>query len=950
MKYKSNLRSRIALFTLLPAVLCSLLIGSYLAYALVRDINQYEEEISSTYAEQISAQAFAPMAAGQTDSLQTIAQLALEYSLIRSISFYDSNQQLLAHAGPRHQAIIDTKIIPFSPKTVSINTPVYRQIFVPVTKSHLALTASSNKNSNKQYEPQQTIGWVQIEFSRTFIALHKYRTILIDIIIVATILAVGFWFSSPFSDRLVGSLQEIAKATTSIRNGNGDVQLPESDIIELQDLCKSITDMRDAIDEQQSDLQHHIEQSTRDLRETLETIEIQNIELDLARKEAVQASRVKSEFLANTSHEIRTPLNSIIGFSRLLLKTPLSSQQQDYLQNIRKSSENLLTIINDVLDLSKIEAGKLVLDYVPFDIHEVLAEILQILAPGAHEKGIELLHMIYSDVPRQLLGDPLRLKQVLTNLISNAIKFSEQGNIVVRIAQENTDSQQVLLNIEVNDSGKGLPNNDNSIFNAFSQLDSSSTREYSGTGLGLAISKKLVEQMGGDIGYRSEPGNTTFWFTVRFDIANMTESTPGRLQAADSHILLYDREPLCRRALSHSLTDWGIQPVLADSIEQIIPSLARYAGSEHSIDALIIGLPVKHTTQEFEQIQQCIARVSQNYRCPVIFCTPMSARHRLPEDLQKSVIHLSKPVTERRLQQALHTAMGITDIPVDTNITTRKRPENASNIKVMSVDDNPSNLKLISAMMRDCGFTVFEAQSGQEALAIFQTEAIDIIFMDIQMPFMDGIETSKKIRQMESTSGKRTPIIALTAHALAEQRQRLLMSGLDDYLSKPATDQQLLRMVAKWLETPEPELPGDQFTSTEKNIIDDDIFYCVDRTVALKASGNNPAIATEMLNILLDSLPNEQKVINEAIKAGNYALAGEYVHKLHGACCYCGVIELKNCCNAMETLIKKNLIEHMDDVMAAFNRAVGKLLLWKKSNSPEVFFRQGNIPGRNSFP
>jgi two-component system sensor histidine kinase BarA len=757
-------------------------------------------------------------------------------------------------------------------------------------------------------------------------------------IIVAAILAAGFWFSSPFSDRIVGTLNDIVLATTSIRNGNIDVKLPETDITELQDLCKSITDMRDAIDEQQTDLQHHIEQSTRDLRETLETIEIQNIELDLARKEAVQANRVKSEFLANTSHEIRTPLNSIIGFSRLLLKTPLSSQQQDYLQNIRKSSENLLTIINDVLDLSKIEAGKLVLDYVPFDLYEVLAEVLQILAPGSHEKGIELLHMIYSDVPRQLLGDPLRLKQVLTNLVSNAIKFSEQGNIVVRIAQENIEGQQVLLNIEVTDCGKGLPNNDNSIFNAFSQIDSSSTREQSGTGLGLAISKKLVEQMGGDIGYRSEPGNTTFWFTVRFDMASASENSRADLALNDCHILLYDREPLCRRAMSHSLTSWGIQPVLTDSIEQIIPSLARYAGSEHSIDALILGLPVKHTKQDVEQIQQCISRIQNNYRCPIIFCSPMSAMNSLSESLQQSVIHISKPVTEHKLQEALRSAMGITECSPNIQTYSQRPQENTSTIRIMSVDDNPSNLKLISAMMRDCGLDVFEAQSGEEALAVFQTQPVDMIFMDIQMPVMDGIETSKKIRQMESNSGKRTPIIALTAHALAEQRQRLLMSGLDDYLSKPASEQQILQMVKKWLQKSESTFKKEISISDHNIFVRSEIFYAVDRSAALKACGQKPEIAIEMIKTLLESLPAQQRKINDTIDAGNFTLAGEYIHKLHGACCYCGVTDLKNCCDAMETLIKKGLTEHIYDVLKPFNRAIELLSAWKNQVSPEIFF------------
>ncbi|HSC74815.1 MAG TPA: ATP-binding protein, partial [Pseudomonadales bacterium] len=507
MKYRSNLRSRIALFALMPAILCSLLIGIYLTYALVRDIAQYEKQMGNAYGEQIANQVFSAVQTGNTAVLENTAQLALEYPLLHSITFYDAHQQTLAHAGPVHKLPENTSldIHLFLPQNLEIESTENRQLFVPIIQPRLVGSFVSNNINSTATDQAAPIGWVQMEFSHSFLMLHKYRTILIDTIVVFVALACAFWLVMPFSDRLSNTLKKLAQKARSIGQGGQDFDLPASNISEIQDLSDAIEDMQISLVGQQTNLQHNIDQATQDLRETLETIEIQNIELDLARREAVQASKIKSEFLANTSHEIRTPLNGIIGFSKLLLKTSLSAQQQDYLQNIRKSSENLLTLINDVLDLSKIEAGKLVLDYVSFDINETLEDVLQILAPGAHDKGLELLQIVYSDVPRQLLGDPLRLKQVLTNLISNAIKFSEKGNIVVRIATENADKQQTLLKIEVTDPGKGLPNNNQMIFNTFTQLDSSSTRKHGGTGLGLAISRKIVEQMGGDIGYHSEP-------------------------------------------------------------------------------------------------------------------------------------------------------------------------------------------------------------------------------------------------------------------------------------------------------------------------------------------------------------------------------------------------------------------------------------------------------------
>lgn len=942
MKYSSNLRSRIALFALTPGVLCALLVGIYLAYALVRDIAQYEKQMANAYSEQIASQAFPTLKAGNIDTLENTAKLALEYPLLHAITFYDANKQEIVHAGPRHTPSesypYPTNL--FSSGITEVEAADSRQVFVPITQPRLTSSFTGNSRSEAVTDHPVPIGWVQLEFSHSFLMLHKYRTILADIVIVFIVLAGAFWIALPFSDRLTESLKILAKSARSIGKGGHGSSLPDSDIVEIQDLSDAIEDMQMSLAGQQANLQNNIDQATQDLRETLETIEIQNIELDLARREAVQANKIKSEFLANTSHEIRTPLNSIIGFSKLLLKTSLSNQQKDYLQNIRKSSESLLTLINDVLDLSKIEAGKLVLDYVSFDINETLEDVLQILAPGAHDKGLELLQIVYSDVPRQLLGDPLRLKQVLTNLISNAIKFSEQGNIVVRISTEIADKQQTLLKIEVTDPGKGLPNNNQMIFNTFTQLDSSSTRKHGGTGLGLAISRKIVEQMGGDIGYHSEPGNTTFWFTVRFDISEGVHTTHKPDLLKNCHVLVFDHERLCRLTISHSLTAWGAQPILTDSIEQVIPALDRYAGSEHPVDAILLGLPVRYNPQEVQKLIQAAIYIDNNYRCPVLLCTPASARQELASICGNNIELLPKPITGNRLSEALCAVLQL-----ETPAGTSRRNANAAHesnrsILALAVDDNSSNLKLISTMLQDLGAVVIEACNGEEAVEIFRNNNdIAIIFMDVQMPVMDGIEATRKIRHLEKHRGTHTPVIALTAHALAEQRQHMLTSGMDDYLSKPASEQQLLQMLEKWNKPI--EKTSNRMVSTIQNSVPTSrADGCIDRTAALQASGNRTEIAIEMLEILLGRLANERELINSAITRNDLALAETYIHKLHGACCYCGVTNLKNCCSAMETLIKKKMTEHLPDVVIRFNEAVDELLGWHQGRDLTEFFQQ----------
>lgn len=948
----SNLRTYIAIFALGPGVVCALLIGAYLTYALVRDIAQYENEMSGVYSQQVARQAYRALRDGDIATLESTAQLALEYPLLRSVTFYDANSHEVAHAGPLHTAINDAPNL-FTTDAMDFSTKNVRQVIIPIKQPRLAgsIRTSSNDAHNLP------IGWARLEYSQSFIMLHKYRTTLVDISIVFIVLAGAFWFAMQFGERLTETIKRIITNTKILAQGESTDPISDSRILEMRDIDNAITEMHRALLAEQESLQNHIEQSTQDLRETLETIEIQNIELDLARREAVQASRIKSEFLANTSHEIRTPLNSIIGFSKLLLKSQLNTQQHDYLSNIRKSSEGLLTLINDVLDLSKIEAGKLVLDYTSFNIQETLEDVLQTLAPSAHDKGLELLPIIYSDVPRRLLGDPLRIKQILTNLIGNAIKFSEENNIEVRISADILEQQKALLKIEVTDHGKGLPNGNSEIFKAFTQLDSTSTRKHAGTGLGLAICKNIVRQMGGDIGYHSDPGNTTFWFTINLDIASTTATENHSELLKNHHILVCDKEKLSRLTSGHVLTAVGAQPVLADHIDQVIPTLNRHAGSEHPIHALLLNLPVRYNQQDVQQLTQVIHHCQQQ-RCPVILSLTAPARAQLAP-LFPSALLLQKPLPESRLLEILCQTLSI-PYNILTSSSTPRVAMTGTPPMVLAVDDNAPNLKLISAMLQDLGANVVQATNGEEAIECYKANPdISVIFMDVQMPVMDGIEATQKIRYLEKQSGRHTGIIALTAHALAEQRQHMLSVGMNDFLSKPASEQQLLQMLQKWgqIQTTTPTAPveppvtniptpaADTLTEvaahTEAPIAFIPPFYgdCVDRKLALQACGNKPEAAGEMLEMLFQTLADDSAAIVQAIEANDIEQARERIHKLHGACCYCGVTQLKNCCDAMETLIKKEMSEYLTDTLLHFHAAVDALLDWRRENDPATYFQ-----------
>src|SRR5690606_30019243 len=452
--------------------------------------------------------------------LERIARQALEHPDVRAAGFLDTERALLAHAGPSMLNPPPTG----QPGVSLLSGPDATRFLLPVYDQHLVL--SDSPDAERELE---LLGWVEMELSHQGTLLSGYRSLFASLLLIAGGLAVTALLALRMSRSINGPLREIKAGVALLKDGHLETRLPPLGSHEMDELAAGINRMAQALQNAQEELQHSIEQATEDVRQNLETIEIQNIELDFARKEALEASRIKSEFLANMSHEIRTPLNGILGFTNLLQKSELSPRQQDYLTTIEKSAEILLTIINDILDFSKIEAGKLILDRVPFPLRDIVEEVMVMLAPAAHAKNLDLVPLVYNDVPDNIMGDPLRVKQVITNLVNNAIKFTQTGEVVLRasLEDEDTEHNRVTLRLSITDSGVGLSRaQQQSLFNAFSQADASTARQYGGTGLGLAISKRLVEEMGGKIGLESELGKgSTFWFTLTPELSSTGDSS-----------------------------------------------------------------------------------------------------------------------------------------------------------------------------------------------------------------------------------------------------------------------------------------------------------------------------------------------------------------------------------------------------------------------------------------
>jgi signal transduction histidine kinase/CheY-like chemotaxis protein/HPt (histidine-containing phosphotransfer) domain-containing protein len=714
--------------------------------------------------------------------------------------------------------------------------------------------------------------------------------------------------------KLINTAQKVAASQ------NYTLRIAHQRTDELGALIDSFNNMLAQVEGRGQALTHHRDELERQ-------VSVRTEQLEKAKNAAEAASRAKSAFLATMSHEIRTPMNGVLGMAEMLLGTGLTDTQRNYTQLVKQSGEHLLVIINDILDFSKIEAGKLTVEYINFNLWDLLDDIHTVYTPQAEAKGIEMLFDIANDIPVAICGDPNRLRQIMANLLGNAIKFTNEGRILARVRIASEDNQAVMLRFEVHDTGIGISREARGrLFEAFSQADDSTTRKYGGTGLGLAISKQLVELMGGAIGVENaRPQGSLFWFTVAFDKRRVDPDAAGDHQHTIDglRVLVVDENETSRVGLERHLAAWRIECDGADSADEALERLHDAARAGRPYDATIIDMELAHVSGLL--LAASIKSDPTTRSTRLILLSPEKLAADPVQRREAGVAYqLIKPARAADLFACLATRPRGQVAPAPRFVPPQRlRPDGdrPRARRVLLAEDNPVNVEVARAMLESLDLRVDCARNGEEALrAVREGETAgqyDCVLMDCQMPVMDGFAATAAMRREERELGRGRvlPIIAITANALQGDREACLAAGMDDYLSKPFSLQELAAVIGRWMALPlvatvhhddePPRLPRESVEVIQRDVIN----RVALEKIRMLSRERGDALVQKVINAYVDDTPQQLSTLRRAIDGMDTGNVRRIAHTLKSASTNVGAEALAALCKEMEHLGRADTTE-----------------------------------------
>lgn len=783
------------------------------------------------------------------------------------------------------------------------------------------------------------VGVVMIEADLSNMWLDIFKSLGVIAAAMGGSLTVALLLASRFKSSIADPVTKLINAAQKVSaSQNYTLRIPHERTDELGTLIDSFNDMLAQIEGRGAALTHHRDELERQ-------VSVRTEQLEKAKNAAEAASRAKSAFLATMSHEIRTPMNGVLGMTEMLLGTGLSDTQRKFTKLVKSSGEHLLVIINDILDFSKIEAGKLSVEYINFNLWDLLDDINNVYTPQAQNKGIGLDFDIANNIPISICGDPNRLRQIMANLLGNAIKFTDQGRILAKVQVTREDQQAVALRFEVHDTGIGVSREARGrIFEAFSQADGSTTRKYGGTGLGLAISKQLVELMGGKIGVDNAlTQGSIFWFTVSFDKRRVDPDEPGFSVTAIEglRVLIVDEHQSSREELERQVAAWNVAgDVVGDAMDASARLLeAARAGTPY--DVAILDMDLERTSG-----LSLAADIKANPELRAIRILLVSSDRLAADPVQRReagvAYQLIKPVRAGDLFECIATRprKGVAVAPViEPPVPVVHAGSGTRLRKMLLAEDNPVNVEVATAMLDSLGVDVSCARNGEEALQAVRAGHYDVVLMDCQMPVMDGFAATGEIRrhERENGRGRKLPIIAITANALQGDRESCLAAGMDDYLSKPFTQQQLAAVMGRWIalplpcappaaqaETPRaalaatvhhdeqrPVLPQEAREQIARDVIN---MHALDNIRALSAERGD-ALVQRVIAAYVDDTPQHLRTLRQAIAGFDAGNLRKVAHSLKSSSANVGAETLAQMCKDMENLGRADSTEGASGIL-----------------------------------
>ncbi len=862
----SGVRARVVLLAVIPLLAIAFVIGGYMVSVRLADARQALDERGEIIAANLAMAAELGVLTRDLDRLQGLCEAAQRQPDVAWAAVLGADGELLAQSGdasdPEHAQGVHR---------AAIGT-------AGVQVEDFADAAGA--------EAPRPLGWAEVSLSLEGTKARQRVIQLNSLLIIGVALAISLLVARRIGAGISRPLLELSEAMSRYREGERGVRIATKAEDEIAELARDFNRMAQALERSQSELREQVVAATAELQRTVEALSAKNAQLETARAEAVKAGEEKYEFLARMSHEIRTPLNAVIGFSRLLHRGDAGARGvQEYTRTIDRAANQLLTVIDDILSFTRLEVGTLELEHLPFDPRACLEDVVAMLSPAAHEKGLELALVLHHDIPETLTGDPDRIVQVLVNLLENAIKFTEAGHVFVEAGYARDEQGQGTVRISVTDTGMGLSTEQRErIFQPFVQADSSVTRRYGGTGLGLVISRRLVELMGGTITVDSKPGKgSRFCFTILCGEAPRPVSAPPPSPLAGLKVLVYDREPAQLRALRAALLGWSIRVFNTARRERVPKMLENATERGEGFDLLILGLSAPEGRPE--ACDALMAEIRPHFAGPMLVL--VGAEHwQLPSSVRGSeaLDWATKPLRRSLLHRCLcrlaHRTPGPLDRPQESDL---ERPDFPGR-RALVVEDNAFNRELMRRLLELRGIQAQEVLDGPEAIAAAARERFDLILMDIHMPGMDGIETARRIRALAGDASC-PPIVALSADVFARDRTIARGRVFDGFLLKPVSQPALDEMIRRFLASDGHSTPtplGPEGTPA----------------TGMPGLGELPADLNDLLHRESETLCDR---LEAAIAVEDREAVRELAHTLKGLFGYFGRRELETAVRALET-------------------------------------------------